>query len=242
MSIIHNMIVLVKLPSRGRPQQLLDVLRLYVNNAHDMSKMFFMITLDSDDSTADIDIINSLTAVHPNVSVHVGVSGTKIKAVNRDMDMAPYFDILLATSDDMIPIVSGYDEIIRTAMYKHYPSTDGVLWFNDGFQGNGLNTLPIMGRKYYQRFGYIYNPLYKTLWCDKEFTDVSIRLGRQTYFPQVIIEHRHFVNGKAAVDETYIKNNAGAEEDTELYNSRKKIKYGIETGLVLPKIKVKIYK
>lgn len=238
------MIVLVKLPSRGRPQKLLDVLQLYVNNAHDMSKMIFMITLDSDDSTVDTSLIDSLISVHHNIRVYVGVSGTKIKAVNRDMEVAPFFDILLLASDDMIPIVGGYDEIIRTTMHKHYPTTDGVLWFNDGLQGNGLNTLPIMGRAYYRRFGYIYNPLYKTLWCDKEFTDISIRLGRQTYFSQVIIEHRHFINGKAEVDETYIKNNTGSEEDTEVYNSRKGTNYGMvmTTGLFLPKIKVKIYK
>lgn len=236
------MIVLVKLPSRGRPQKLLEVLRLYINKATDPSKMFFMITLDSDDPTAHSPLIDSLIALHPNVRVHVGISGTKIKAVNRDMDVAPFFDILLLASDDMIPIVDGYDEIIRSNMHKYYPSTDGVLWFNDGFQGNGLNTLPIMGRKYYQRFGYIYNPIYQTLWCDKEFTDVSIFLRRQTYFPEVIIEHRHFVNGKALIDETYLKNSAGEDVDTEIYKNRLKTNHGIGLGLVLPKIKVKIYK
>ena len=238
------MIVLVKLPSRGRPEKLLDVLNLYVNTARDTSRMFFMITLDSDDPTVDTPLIDSLISVHPNVRVHVGVSGTKIKAINRDMEAAPFFDILLLASDDMIPIVAGYDEIIRSKMHKHYPTTDGVLWFNDGLQGNGLNTLAIMGRRYYQRFGYIYNPIYQTLWCDKEFTDVSILLGRQTYFPEVIIEHRHFVNGKAAVDETYIKNSTGAEEDTETYKNRKRMNYGMGmvSGLLLPKIKLKIYK
>jgi hypothetical protein len=201
-----------------------------------------MITLDSDDSTADMNLINSMTAIHPNIRVHVGISGTKIKAINRDMETAPFFDILLLASDDMIPIVHGYDEIIRSMMHKYYPTTDGVLWFNDGFQGNGLNTLPIMGHKYYQRFGYIYNPIYKTLWCDKEFTDVSILLGRQTYFPQMIIEHRHFVNGKAGIDETYLKNSAGEDEDTETYKNRVRTKYGMGVGLLLPKIKLKIYK
>jgi len=203
-----------------------------------------MVTLDSDDPSVDTPLIDSLVAVHPNVRVHVGISGTKIKAINRDMEAAPFFDILLLASDDMIPIVAGYDEIIRSNMHKHYPTTDGVLWFNDGFQGNGLNTLSIMGRRYYQRFGYIYNPIYHTLWCDKEFTDISILLGRQTYFPEVIIEHRHFVNGKAGLDQTYIKNGTGVEEDTNTYKNRKKTNYGMGmvSGLLLPKIKMKIYK
>jgi len=236
------MIVLVKLPSRGRPQKLLDVLRLYVDKARDLSKMFFMITLDSDDLTVDTPLINSLISVHPNIQVHVGVSGTKIKAINRDMEAAPFFDILLLASDDMIPIIDGYDEIIRSSMHKHYPTTDGVLWFNDGYQGNGLNTLPIIGRKYYERFGYIYNPIYQTLWCDKEFTDVSILLGRQTYFPQIIIEHRHFVNGKANMDETYRKNSTGENEDTLTYKARSRINYSVGLSSILPKFKLKLYK
>lgn len=242
MSIIDNMIVLVKLPSRGRPQKLLDVLRLYVNNARDMSKMIFMITLDSDDSTVDTALIDSLVAVHPNVRVHVGISGTKVKAINRDMEAAPFFDILLLASDDMIPIVMGYDEIIRNMMHTHYPTTDGVLWFNDGFQGNGLNTLPIIGRKYYQRFGYIYNPIYQTAWCDNEFTWVSRLLNKHTYFSQVIIEHRHPLNKLAVIDDTYLKNDIGGNADTETYNRRKSILFGVSTGLNLPKIKLKIYR
>jgi len=201
-----------------------------------------MITLDSDDTTVDSPLIDSLISVHHNVRVHVGVSGTKIKAVNRDMEVAPFFDILLLASDDMIPVIEGYDEIIRSKMRMHYPSTDGVLWFNDGFQGNGLNTLPIMGRKYYQRFGYIYNPVYKTAWCDNEFTQVSKLLGKQTYFSQIIIEHQHFINGKAPIDETYLRNDNGLDTDGDEFTKRRRIFFGVNTGLNIPNIRVKIYK
>jgi hypothetical protein len=99
-----------------------------------------------------------------------------------------------------------------------------------------------MGRKYYQRFGYIYNPIYKTLWCDKEFTDISVFLGRQIYSPQVIIEHRHCANGKADVDETYIKNSDREGVDTTTYKSRRAINYGMRMVFSVPRVKVKIYR
>jgi hypothetical protein len=236
------MFIVSKFPSRGRPEKLKTVLRRYVDMAADMSRMFFMVTLDSDDSTVSIELIDSLLAIHPNIRVTMGISGTKVKAINRDMETAPAFDILLLASDDMIPVAHGYDNIIRHAMHKHYPTTDGVLWFNDGHQHNGLNTLAIMGKTYYNRFGYIYNPLYRTAWCDNEFTEVADLLKRQTYFDQVIIEHQHVLFGLAPKDETYIKNDIGADEDTELYRQRKGVNFGVISRLLLPAIKVKIYK
>jgi hypothetical protein len=89
----------------------------------------------------------------------------------------------------MIPEFSGYDSALRDNMEHYFPDTDGVLWFNDGFQKHNLNTLCILGRKYYQRFGYIYHPAYKSLWCDNEFTVVASLLKKQLYFDKVIIRH-----------------------------------------------------
>lgn len=235
------MFILIKLPSRGRPNKLVDVLTKYVRYAKDITKIFFMVTLDTDDPTTG-DVIQTLINIHPNIRVTVGMSGTKVKAINRDMDTAPPFDILVLTSDDMIPQVHGYDEIIRNAMIKHFPTTDGVVWFNDGIQGMGLNTLPILGRKYYERFGYIYNPIYKTAWCDNEFTNVARILGKQVYYSQVIIEHHHIINGKAAIDQTYLKNDDGLDTDGELYRQRERAGFGVNVWFKLPKINVKIYK
>ena len=74
--------------------------------------------------------------------------------------------IVLLASDDMIPMEKGFDNIIIDKMKNYYPDTDGVLWFNDGYQGDKLNTLCILGKKYYDRFGYIYNPEYISVLSD----------------------------------------------------------------------------
>lgn len=235
------MYILIKFPSRGRPEKLVSTLTSYVRKAVNMSMIFIMVTLDVDDPTTS-DVIPKLLEIHPNIRVTVGISGTKVKAINRDMETAPPFDILLLASDDMIPIVHGYDDIIRHAMHKHYPTTDGVLWFNDGHQKNGLNTLVIVGKRYYNRFGYIYNPNYRTAWCDNEFTEVAGILKKQTYFDQVIIEHQHPIHGLAALDDTYYKNEIGGNEDTELYKYRREFTFGINMGLMLPKVRMKIYR
>jgi hypothetical protein len=232
------MMLLVKFPTRGRPQKFLETFKKYIDMADDQTNIFFMITLDSNDTTVTMEFIDEIIKMHPNVRVDVGISGSKIRAVNRDMETAPYFDILLLASDDMVPVVKGYDTIIRKNMP---PSTDAVLWFNDGHQGNGLNTLCILGRTYYRRFGYIYHPSYVTMWCDNEFTCVANLLGKQSYFDQIIIEHQHPNFGIGVKDNTYIQNDVGHDNDKKIFMHRKNIMFDLKLGITsLPIVPIRI--
>ncbi len=214
--------VLIKFPTRSRPQKCLDVLNEYIRNAD--GYIHFLVTLDEDDATITPSFLEKLSLL-PNCTYVIGQSTGKIHACNRDMKFAPPFDILILASDDMIPVVHGYDKIIRDAMGTFYPDTDGVLWFNDGYRGQTLNTLCILGRKYYERFGYIYYPEYKSFYSDNEFMEVAASLGKQTYFSDVIIRHEHPFNTKEDPDELYIANETHMEEDRCLWVARRHHKY-----------------
>lgn len=216
--------LLIKYPTRSRQQKALETLRKYIEYAKDISKIKFLVSLDSDDRSSNPDEFRRL---HPNVEVIVGNPCGKIGAVNRDMPDPSTFDILLLASDDMVPEVPFYDEQIRERMSQFYPDTDGVLFFNDGYQGYRLNTLVICGSKYYQRFGYIYYPGYKSLFCDNEFMDVANELGKQTYFDQVIIRHQHFTNTRSSPDALYTHNDTFWNHDHNVYYSRVKYKYDV---------------
>jgi len=232
---LNTMRILVKFPTRGRPVKFSDTFARYVDYADDPSNIHFLVTMDSDDKTVTMDLINQTIQKHASTQIFVRRSGNKIIAINRDMHEAPPFDILLLASDDMIPQVKGYDTIIRKKMQEHFPDTDGVLWFNDGYQRNRLNTLCILGRKYYQRFGYIYNPSYKTVYCDNEFMDTATKLKRQVYDSRVIIKHMHPDFGQTQVDETYMKNLSGIDDDQRTYLRRK----ARGTGFVLPLVRIR---
>ena len=213
--------ILVKFPSRGRPEKLKTAFLKYVEMATNPSKISFLISLDEDDQTLTKTMQIVLKKLFPRVTITVGPPCGKIGAVNRDMDNAGDYDILLLASDDMIPVVHGYDEQIRTNMQKHYPDTDGVLFFNDGYRGNNLNTLCILGKKYYERFGYIYHPSYKSEYCDNEFMEVAASLGKQTYFPEVIIKHEHPLWTQNTKDKTYQENDKYVNQDRDNYLQRK---------------------
>jgi hypothetical protein len=125
----------------------------------------------------------------------------------------------------MTPKVKGYDNIIRNKMKEHYPDTDGILWFNDGHQGTTLNTLSILGKKYYERFNYIYYPEYKSMWSDNEFMLVGNILEKQTYFDEVIIEHEHPDWGFGGKDSIHIKNVENETHDKNLFLNRQSNKF-----------------
>lgn len=154
-----------------------------------------------------------------------GITG-KIAAYNEHVPGD--WDILVVTSDDMIPQVEGWDLRIIQDMAMYYPDTDGVLWYNDGFTQDRLNTLPIVGRKYYERTGHVYNPSYKSLWADNEFTEVAQQLGRIRYFNDVLFLHNHPGNNPEAIyDEIYRSNDTHWNYDKEVYNRRKSINFDL---------------
>ena len=212
--------ILIKYPTRNRLEKSIEVLSKYVSLASDMTKIKVIVSIDEDDNESILNKDKYLD-IHKNIEVCIGTSNGKVHAINRDIPDTSTFDILLLASDDMVPIVKGYDDIIRDSMTQFYPDTVGVLFFNDGYVGYRTNTLVICGSKYYNRFGYIYCPEYKSLFCDNEFTNEANRLGKQTYLDTVIIKHEHpGNNSNTTSDELYIMNDKYYQEDEKTYMRR----------------------
>lgn len=217
--------LLIKFPTRNRANKFLKVLDTYIRYLDDKTTEI-IISCDSDDITMTDEHIKDVMGQYSNVKVFYSENKSKIEAINANLENTE-FDIILLASDDMIPIVKGFDKIIKEKMIEYYPDTDGVLWFNDGYQGNKLNTLCIMGKKYYDRFGYIYNPEYISVWSDNEFMSVADILDKQTYFDEIIIQHQHPDWGYGDRDEIHSLNYNHESHDRSVYNKRKLINFGI---------------
>jgi hypothetical protein len=212
------------MPSRSRPEKLISNVIEYQSSAAQPDKVKFLVSLDEDDETIQ-QAIEQLSWRH-NVSVVVCTSKSKIDACNRDMKINLEWDIVVLASDDMRVKVDGWDNIIRENMLKYFHDTDGCLWFNDGAQHSAgtqqmICTLSILGRKYYDRIGYIYHPEYKSFFCDNEFTEVAQAEGKLKYINQCIIRHEHPAWGHGKQDELYKANDAHWKHDQDLYHIRK---------------------
>jgi len=220
--------LLIKFPTRNRSKKFLEVLDLYYKNLNNIDLTEFCISIDEDDTSMNNEEVLSVLDNYENLTTFISNSKSKIQAINADIEEMNNWDIVLLASDDMIPQIKGYDDIIRENMEKNYPDTDGVLWFFDGNRRD-LNTLCILGKKYYDRFGYIYHPGYKSFYCDDEFTQVANRLKKQTFIDQIIIRHEHpdIPQYRDRLDESYSKNHKYYPVDYQFFQLRHKNNFGL---------------
>ena len=233
--------ILLKFPTRSRPQQAMRVLQHYSNMATNPKSIGVAMSCDSDDDsmtrTLVKDEFDRILGQFEWHRIYYGNSKSKIEACNADMEKIDYpWEIVVLVSDDMVPLVRGYDDVIRSHMIASFPNTDGILWFNDGHQEDRLNTLSVMGRTMYQSFGYIYHPSYKSFYCDTEFTDLcrgSLK-SKCLYIPTCIVRHEHPGNGYGGFDSLYQKNQLAWIHDMNNYINRKQ--YPVDWTIMIPTI------
>jgi hypothetical protein len=220
--------ILLKCPTRSRPKKVIETLRKYVELATQPDLIGICLSCDTDDATMH----------DPNVEYHItnlpvawvkifySDNQSKIEAVNADMNKIEWgWDLVILVSDDMIPKVKGYDDIIRSHIT---PDLDRIVWINDGVQGYHLNTLSIMGRKMYDSIGYIYHPSYKSLFCDNEFTDLckGSLASKCSYIEEILVRHEHFRTGfPEKNDALYQRNQRYWSADFKNYIARKTYEY-----------------
>jgi hypothetical protein len=120
----------------------------------------------------------------------------------------------------MLAVQKGWDDSIRNLMPN---SLAYSLWFYDGWQDK-INTLEILGRKRYESQGYIYNPEFKSFFCDNLSTDKAQKDGKMIKSKDCIIKHFHPCCTKDThmkLDEIYSKCNKDWNEDEATYNRLK---------------------
>lgn len=231
----------MKFTSRERFEILKKCVLSYYEKANNLNDMFWLFSVDLDDSMDDIKDFSRFLKTLDNVKflIFASSSKSKIDAINRDINKFTQnaefqfnpsniedgfrWDILLNISDDQFAEVQGYDDIIRDFMGD---DLDNSLWFYDGIQQR-INTQEIVGRKYYERFNYIYHPAYKSLFCDDESTAVAQMLGKLKKSDQCIIKHYHASQGFFPEDALYEKNNKFWDIDGSVFAERKKNNFDI---------------
>lgn len=215
--------ILCKYPTRGRPQQFLTTLRGWLSSATDLSRIAVLVSYDTDDVVMTPEVIAQAEALHPALVAVRGHSKTKIQACNADVnEYQGDWEVVLLVSDDMQCVRVGWDDMIRKKMSELYPDTDGCLWFHDNSKQRDICTLSCIGKAYYDRFGFIYNGLYSSFFCDNEFTDIARSLNKITFIEGPIASHQHpsWQRG-VPTDHLYQRNNKYWKTDQATYERRK---------------------
>lgn len=212
---------LIKYATRGRPIWFVTA----IENILATIKTFdyeILVSADLDDPTMNNDDIKRFCAAHPSVTLCFGDSKSKVEAINADMEKAKPWDILVNTSDDMSFRVLFWDaEMVKLIQGVFGESLDFFAHFNDGYLGEQLPTMSIIGKDYYNRDNYIYYPKYKSFSCDAEAMYVAQMRERWHYFSQTFFMHQHPANVSTIKnDEVYRINSLATDHDVKLYWQR----------------------
>lgn len=211
--------ILFKFTTRSRPHLFERGMQSIIQNVTNENYQI-LVSVDTDDST----MIEALKKYQNNTKVKIfyGVSKNKIDAINRDVEKADDWHILINMSDDMVFICRGFDEIVR----NNFDNLKQCLHFPDG-NTNQLITMSIIGKEFYDRLGYIYNPEYVSLWCDNEQMEVAKLIFAYKYVDTTIFNHLHPAFNKAEIDNQYRHTESFYGIDGETFVRRRAINFGI---------------
>jgi hypothetical protein len=193
-------------PSRERPEKFFKAL----DNLRDMSESKdyqIWAKLDLDDPTmVRREIIVKIKTEYPEVTVKWGLSQGKIHAVNRDCEDLPECDIIIIMSDDIIFDVRGFDSEIIEAFQKHFPNYDGTVHFPDDHGAEKTIIVSMLGINLYKKLGYLYNPIYTSVYADDDFTEMTKLMSKYVFINRRLFTHAHPVWNNSEWDELYKKN------------------------------------
>jgi len=216
--------LLIKYATRQRPELFEKTLQNIYTEISGKIPFQVLVSIDKDDHEM-VSLHNIITAyTYPldNLDFFIGLSKSKVHAINRDIEKAKPWDILINMSDDMRFVTRSWDLLMVDLIKGVWgESTDFFAHFNDGYLGEKLPTMSIMGRDYYNRFGYVYHPDYKSFSCDAEAMYVAQMLGKWHYFPEVLFKHEHPANNRSiSNDDLYVRSSLHTPHDTKVYWQR----------------------
>jgi len=179
--------------------------------------------------THDVEVIISLDADDPLLNKYLKVFPKSLVNKNRSAVDAINNAAKIATGEIMI-VLSDDTECPRNWEMVVNKACDGkedfVLKTFDGIQ-TWIVTMPILDRKYYNRYGYIYHPSYLHQFVDTHFTHVADVTKRIVWRNDILFPHRH----KRVMDEVYRRSDQTWNHGKKTYIQMLKQNLGLDTSI-----------
>ena len=228
--------ILVKFPTRGRRKVFIQTLAQWLKMLSGKHDVHFLVTVDEDDAEMnDRAILDKLTLLkQASVRFHVGQgTGSKVEAINRGIIEAidgAGADIVILAADDFIPQEIGYEDQIAQEFANRGATHMVALWYEDGWQQkqtgepDKICTMPILSAGLVKKWGYIYHPSYRAVFCDNEYTDV-LTMGCVLHrMNKCLIRHEWQLSdhdGKPDATKSQNETRANYDQDSATYHKRK---------------------
>jgi len=228
-------------PSRQRPEKSFETCKKWLDKSglHSAEIIELIISVDQDDPELEgykaHKTLRDITgrAITGGAIIHENRSA--VDAINRAA-LASRGQILIVVSDDTDCPGDWAVDLIKAVEGK----TDWIAKCPDGIQ-NWIITMPIMDRAYYKRFGYIYHPEYRHMFCDTEITCVADLLGRKIDIP-ITFPHLHPGHGHGTPDALNARADATWQQGEDLFLSRLKKNFDLAEADIVGKITDESYR
>ena len=188
------------LPSRGRPQAAKE-LRYAFEQTEAQCRLFFAV--DEDDPTLE-KYIKFLGEEMVAITPSAGVRGVVYPLNYWARILKDDYDYFIFMGDDHRPRTKHWD----TALAKIIDKGADVAYGDDLFRGKNLATAGVIAGRIVRAFDGMAPDCLQHLYIDNFWMQVASDLKSLYYVSDVIIEHLHYLNGKAPIDELYAAINA----------------------------------
>lgn len=189
-------------PSRDRVEMAGKAITEWTSRFSGENTYEYILSLDADDPA--LEDYRTLAEDH-SVCVTVNRNRSLVDAVNEAAALSSG-NVLIAISDDFgCPV--HWDLTLEDIVGE---DLDVAVLVHDGVSAR-IMTLPIVGRTFYERHGYIYYPGYPSFLADDDLTALADREGKLVDARHIVFEHRHFTTGRSPLDNTYRRRDTALE-------------------------------
>jgi hypothetical protein len=189
--------LVVIVPSRGRPEAARALATAFADTCTADTQL--VLALDADDTTLDQYPAGPTQFVGETKSMVEALNGAAAAYADALFGMTPPF-ALGFMGDDHRPRTRGWD---TTYLDTLSAVGTGIVYGNDLLQGRNLPTQCAMTADIVRALGYMAPPALRHMYVDNFWLELGRAADCIRYLPDVIVEHRHPVAGKAEWDEGY---------------------------------------
>ncbi len=199
---------MIVIPSRDRPHNFQRLITACLSIA---TKIPAWVRLDEDDAS-----LSQYAALEMPLGWEV-IIGPRVplsEVYNEAYREIPETSHWIFIADDVVPITKGWDRLLIDAA-----GMDGMAVPAGGHDPNGTPHF-VLGGELVRSIGWLALPGLSRLYIDTVWADIARLRGVLRHVPDVVLEHRHFSNGKALYDQTYKKYKKA--EDKIIYETWKR--------------------
>lgn len=205
--------------TRGRWSQAIGAMNMWMARAANPAAVEHWFAIDEDD-------VESREKLRRFRCVLSKASTYSVGAWNKAASVATG-DVLIQIADDFEPPPNWDAMILQALEADKYPLSghlfnEKVLRVSDGCRTDGLLTMAIVTRRWYEKHG-LFHVEYRNVYSDTDLTATATKENAIIAAPNIVIKHHHpFFNKAVPMDATYERGNDPAEYERakQIYEQR----------------------